>query len=62
MQTRTPILLSKFMQVLDINRKHCTKNEHFSMHILFTTVSLLQEDKLNPNKYSEKKINIGNFS
>jgi hypothetical protein len=50
------------MQVLDINRKHCTKNEHFSMHILFTTVSLLQEDKLNPNKYSEKKINIGNFS
>jgi hypothetical protein len=53
MQTRTPIFLSEFIQVIDINRKHSTKNEHFPMHILFTTVYLLQEHKLNPNKYSE---------
>jgi hypothetical protein len=53
MQTRTPILLSEFMQVLDINRKRSTKNEHFPMHILFTTIYLLYEQKLYNRNYSE---------
>jgi hypothetical protein len=35
------IMLSDFMQVLNIKRKHSTKNEHFSMHIQFTTIYLL---------------------
>jgi hypothetical protein len=32
-----------FMQVLNINRKHSTKNEHFYKHIQFTIVYLLQK-------------------
>jgi hypothetical protein len=42
-------MLSNFMQILNINRKHPTKNEYFLMHILFTTIYLLQEQKLNHN-------------
>jgi hypothetical protein len=55
------ILLSDFMYVLNSKWKHPTKNEHFPMHILFTTIYLLQEQKLNPNKYSGQEINMGNF-
>jgi hypothetical protein len=43
---------SDFMQVLNIKMKHYTKNEYFSKHNLFTTIYLMQEQKLNPNKYS----------
>jgi hypothetical protein len=35
------IMLSDFMQVLNILRKHPTKNEYFPKHILFTTNYLL---------------------
>jgi hypothetical protein len=35
------IMLSDFMQVLNILRKHPTKNEYFPMHILFTIIYLL---------------------
>jgi hypothetical protein len=45
---------SNFMQVLYSIRKHGTKNEYFPMHILFTTIYSLQEQKLNPNKYYEQ--------
>jgi hypothetical protein len=31
------IMLSDFMHVLNIKRKHSTKNEYLSNHILFTT-------------------------
>jgi hypothetical protein len=31
------------------------------MHILFTRISLLQEQKLTHNKYSEHDINMSNF-
>jgi hypothetical protein len=34
-------MLSKFMQVLNSTTKHSTKNEYFSMPILFTTISLM---------------------
>jgi hypothetical protein len=56
------ILLSDFLQVLNSIKKHLTKNEHFSMHILFSTIYLLHEQKLNPNKYFEQEINMGNFT
>jgi hypothetical protein len=55
------IILSDLMQVLNINRKHYTKNEYFPKHNLFTTIYLMQEQKLNPNKYSEKDIIMRNF-
>jgi hypothetical protein len=37
------IMLSDFMQVQHIKRRQPTNNEHFPMHILFTTIYLLQE-------------------
>jgi hypothetical protein len=43
---------SDFMQVLNSIKEHSTKNEYFLKHIQFTTIYLLQEQKLNPNKYS----------
>jgi hypothetical protein len=53
--------LSDFMQVLYSKRKHPTKKEDFPMYILFTRIYLLQEQKLNSNKYSEQELNMGNF-
>jgi hypothetical protein len=44
-----------FLQVLHIKRSHSTKNYYFPMHILFTIIYLLQEYKLNPNKYCEQE-------
>jgi hypothetical protein len=52
---------SNFMHVLNSISKHYTKNEYFSKHILFTIIYLMQEQKLKPNKYSERKINMSNF-
>jgi hypothetical protein len=46
------IMLFDFIQVLNILRKHPTKNEYFCMHILFTTIYLLYKQKLNPRIYS----------
>jgi hypothetical protein len=46
-------MLSDFMQVLNINRKYATKNEYFPMHILFTTIYLLQEKQLHHRNYSK---------
>jgi hypothetical protein len=50
------ILLSDFLQVLYSARKLSTKNYYFSKHILFYTIYLLQEHKLNPSNYSKHKI------
>jgi hypothetical protein len=36
-------MLYDFMQLLNINWKHPTKNEYFSSHIIFTTIRLLLE-------------------
>jgi hypothetical protein len=44
------IILFDFIQVLNILRKHSTKNEYFCMHILFTTIYLLYKQKLNHEK------------
>jgi hypothetical protein len=50
-----------FIQVLDIIKKHPIKTQHFSKHTLFTTIYLLQEQKLNHINYFEKELNIRNF-
>jgi hypothetical protein len=34
-------MLFEFMQVLNIKRKHYTKNKYFTKHILFTIIYLL---------------------
>jgi hypothetical protein len=44
------IILFYFMQGLNSTRKYYTKNEYVPMHILFTTIYLLQEHELNHNK------------
>jgi hypothetical protein len=53
--------LTDFMQVLNIMRNHSTKNGYFPKNILFTTIYLLQEQKLNPRNYSEQELHVGNF-
>jgi hypothetical protein len=53
--------LYDFMNVINSIRKYFTKNEYFPMHILFTTIYLLQEQKLNHRNYSEQEINVSNF-
>jgi hypothetical protein len=54
-------MLYDFMQVTYSTREHHAKNEDFSMHMLFTTIYLIQEQKLNPNKYSDLEINMSKF-
>jgi hypothetical protein len=49
-------MLSDFMQVLNSGRNVYTKNYYFPKHILFTTISLLQKQRLNPRNYSKKEI------
>jgi hypothetical protein len=53
--------LSDFIQVLYCIRKHCAKNVYFPKHILFTTIYVLQKQKLSHRNYSEQKINMSNF-
>jgi hypothetical protein len=43
------IILSDYMKYLNSTRKLPTNNEHFPMHILFSTIYLLLNKKLNPN-------------
>jgi hypothetical protein len=54
-------MLFDFILVLNIQRKHPTKNEYFCMHILFTTIYLLYKQKLNHENYSALELNMGNF-
>jgi hypothetical protein len=59
MQFMDLIIHYHFMQILNIERKHCTK--HFSKNTLISTIYLLHKQKLNPNKYSEHDLIMGNF-
>jgi hypothetical protein len=43
-------MLSDFMDVINNTMKHPTKNEYFLKPILFTTIYLLQKQKLNLEK------------
>jgi hypothetical protein len=54
-------MLYDFMQVLNSIRKLPTKNDYFTKNIIFTTIYLLQDQKLNHRNYSRQKINISNF-
>jgi hypothetical protein len=49
-------MLSDFIQVLNSARDVYTKNHYFTKHILFTTISLLQKQRLNPRNYSKQEI------
>jgi hypothetical protein len=55
------IMLSDFMQVLNSTRNHFVKKEYFPMPILFSTIYLLQEEKLNYRNYSVHEIIMENF-
>jgi hypothetical protein len=50
-----------FIQVLNCTMKHSIKNEYFPMLILFTTIYLMQKEKINYISYSEHEINMSNF-
>jgi hypothetical protein len=54
-------MLYDFLLVLLSKRKKPTKNDYFTKHIIFTIIYLLQEQELNPNKYSEQEINMNIF-
>jgi hypothetical protein len=54
-------MLYEFMLVLNSLRKLSIKNEYFPMPILFTTIYLIHEQKLNYINYSELVINMRNF-
>jgi hypothetical protein len=51
-------MLYDFMQVLNSARDIYTKNHYFSMHVLFTTISLLQKQRLNPRNYSKQELTL----
>jgi hypothetical protein len=53
--------LYDFMQVLNSTRKFATNNYYFPMHILFTTMYLLQEQELNPRIYSKQELIMSIF-
>ncbi len=55
------IILSYFMQGLNSTREFATKNYYFPMHILFSTIYLLQEQKLNPRIYSKQELIMSIF-
>jgi hypothetical protein len=49
-------MLSDFMQVPNSSRDIYTKNHYFSMHIIFTTISLLQKERLKTRNYSKQEL------
>jgi hypothetical protein len=55
-------MISDFMKVLNSARDAYTKNYYFPKHILFTTISLLQKQRLNPRNYSKQEIIMKLFS
>jgi hypothetical protein len=49
-------MLLDFMQVLNSAREFYTKNQYFSNHKLFSIISLLQKQRLNPKNYSKQEL------
>jgi hypothetical protein len=45
-----------FSEVLNSARDIYTKNHYFYMHVLFTTISLLPKQRLNPRNYSKQEL------
>jgi hypothetical protein len=58
MRFKCLIRVYDFLQVLHIKWSHSTNNDSFPMYILFTTIYLLQKQKLNHRNYYEQKINM----
>jgi hypothetical protein len=54
-------MLSDFMRVLNCARDIYTKNHYFFNHILFTTISLVQKQRLNTRNYSNQEVIMKNF-
>jgi hypothetical protein len=54
-------MLSDFIQVLHSSRKVYTKNYYFSNSKLFSTISLLQKQRLNPRTYSKQELIMERF-
>jgi hypothetical protein len=49
-------MLSDFIQLLNSGMEFYTKNHNFTKHILFTIISLLQKQTLNPKNYSKQEL------
>jgi hypothetical protein len=49
-------MLSDFIQVLNSARDFYTKNYHFYNYQTFSTISLLQKQRLTPRNYSKHEI------
>jgi hypothetical protein len=49
-------MFSDFLQVLHSARKLYTKNQYFSNPKLFSTISLLQKNRLNPGNYYKQQL------
>jgi hypothetical protein len=54
-------MLYDFIQVLHLKRSPSTRIDYFSTHIQFTTIYLLQGQKINPENYSKQEIIMSNF-
>jgi hypothetical protein len=54
-------MLYDFIQVLHSAREFYTKNQQFSFHGLFSIISLLQKQRLNPKNYSKQELIMGLF-
>jgi hypothetical protein len=55
------ILISDFMQALNSRIKHYIKRKIFLKYILFSTIYLLYEYKLNHKNCSDQEINMSSF-
>jgi hypothetical protein len=49
-------MFSDFIQVLHNEREVYTKNYYFYNSKLFSTISLLQKQRLNPKNYSKQEL------
>jgi hypothetical protein len=54
-------MLSNFMQVLNSAKDVYTKNYYFYNSKLFSTIFLLQKQRLNPRNYSKQEIIMNLF-
>jgi hypothetical protein len=55
------IIFSDFIQVPNSARKFASKNYYFPLHILFSTIYLLQKKQLNHRNYSKQELSMEIF-
>jgi hypothetical protein len=61
MRFMNQITLSYLMQGPNSTRESATKNYYFPMHILFSTIYLLQKKQLNHRNYSKQELSMEIF-